>query len=103
MCVVSAVRKYLALAFRLVIPRDKAREDNEILFYNTLPSARGKELATITPTSILRARLKQAKVPDAEICTYASNSLRKGGFPVHMRGGCRCKRCRLMALGRAAL
>ena len=31
------------------------------------------------PTSILRGRLSDAKVPALELQTYASNSLRKGG------------------------
>ena len=42
-------------------------------------AASGEALAPTTPSSILRARLEEAKVPAAELKVYASTSLRKGG------------------------
>ena len=71
MCVCSALRSYLARATH--------PSPDSVLFYNTLPNAGRAALAPTTPTSILRGRLSEAKVPALELQTYASNSLRKGG------------------------
>jgi hypothetical protein len=51
----------------------------ELLFYNTQPERLGKQLASTTPTHVLRNNLKAGGMKAEEAKKYASNSLRKGG------------------------
>ena len=77
MCVCSAMRAYLARAVHT--------SGDAHLFYNTIPSAGRAALASTTPSSILRGRLKEAKVPD-----WSSPRTRPLRFG---RGRVRCARC----------
>ena len=75
LCLRVALEKYLLL-------RDTR---NPMLFYSKrVPASAGARgvgapLASTTPTFVLRHRLKQAGLTDAQLEKYASNSLRKGG------------------------
>jgi hypothetical protein len=52
----------------------------QFLFYNTAFNGHaGNQLASTTPSFVLRKRLTEAKVSKNDLTKYASNSLRKGG------------------------
>ena len=78
LCLVTALKLYSQ--HRVAYP---------FYFYSVQKSTCGKQLRPATPSSILKLRLAQIKpaIPKAELASYASNSLRKGGATAMFANG----------------